>query len=202
VTRMYSLMPLFSGIMFTADIIAANQIVLNFTTMLFMLPLSISMAMTIVIGCSAGGGRFRDARRYKMMALATSLALISATSLLLYIFREHISYFYTNDPAVVAIASPLFLFAIIYQVSDALQALFQGVLRGYKDVFIPSIIAVISYWFVGLTAGYFLAAYTALEVYGFWIGISLGLTCAAAGFFMRLSFIEKSNMFGLGDSAK
>ena len=201
-TSIFSLMTLLIGIMFTTDIIAANQIVLNFTTMLFMLPLSISMAMTIVIGFSAGGGRFRDARRYKIMGLTTSLALISTTSLLLYIFREQISYFYTNDPAVVAIASPLLLFAIIYQVSDALQALFQGVLRGYKDVFIPSIIAVISYWFVGLTAGYFLAAYTALEVYGFWIGISLGLTCAAAGFFMRLSTIEKRNMFGLGENAQ
>ncbi|KKK33477.1 multidrug transporter MatE [Salinicoccus sediminis] len=201
-TSIFSLMTLLIGIMFTTDIIAANQIVLNFTTMLFMLPLSISMAMTIVIGFSAGGGRFHDARRYKMMGLATSLALISASSLLLYIFREQISYFYTDDPAVVAIASPLFLFAIIYQVSDALQALFQGVLRGYKDVLIPSVIAVISYWLVGLTAGYLLAAYTALEVYGFWIGISLGLTCAAAGFFMRLFTIEKRNMFGPGENAQ
>ncbi|HIW13603.1 MAG TPA: MATE family efflux transporter [Candidatus Salinicoccus stercoripullorum] len=201
-TSIFSLMTLLIGIMFTTDIIAANQIVLNFTTMLFMLPLSISMAMTIVIGFSAGGGRFRDARRYKMMGLATSLALISATSLLLFTFREQISYFYTDDPAVVTIASPLFLFAIIYQVSDALQALYQGVLRGYKDVIIPSFIAVISYWLIGLVAGYLLAAYTALEVYGFWIGISLGLTCAAAGFFMRLRAIEKINMFGGAENAQ
>ena len=201
-TSIFSLMTLLIGIMFTTDIIAANQIVLNFTTMLFMLPLSISMAMTIVIGFSAGGGRFRDARRYKMMGLATSLALISATSLLLFTFREQISYFYTDDPAVVTIASPLFLFAIIYQVSDALQALYQGVLRGYKDVIIPSFIAVISYWLIGLAAGYLLAAYTALEVYGFWIGISLGLTCAAAGFFMRLRAIEKINMFGGAENAQ
>lgn len=194
-TSIFSLMTLLIGIMFTTEIIAANQIVLNFTTMLFMMPLSISMAMTIVIGFSAGGGRFEDAGRYKIMGLMTSLALISVTSILLLVFRERISYLYTDDPAVVAIAVPLFLFAIIYQVSDALQALFQGVLRGYKDVTIPSVIAVFSYWFVGLTTGYLLAAYTSLEVYGFWIGISLGLTSAAAGFFIRLRFIEKRNMF-------
>ena len=51
-------------------------------------------------------------------------------------------------------------------------------------------------------AGYLLAAYTALEVYGFWIGISLGLTCAAAGFFMRLRAIEKINMFGGAENAQ
>ncbi|AKG72931.1 multidrug resistance protein, MATE family [Salinicoccus halodurans] len=201
-TSIFSLMTLLIGIMFTTDIIAANQIVLNFTTMLFMLPLSISMAMTIVIGFSVGGGRYEDAGRYKMMGLITSLALISVTSILLFIFREQIAYFYTADPAVVAIAVPLFVFAIIYQVSDALQALFQGILRGYKDVTIPSFIAVFSYWFVGLTAGYLLAAYTSLEVYGFWIGISLGLTCAAAGFFIRLRSIEKRNMFINGENAQ
>ncbi len=201
-TSIFSLMTLLIGIMFTTDIIAANQIVLNFTTMLFMVPLSISMAMTIVIGFSAGGGRFKDAGRYKVMGLITSLALISITSILLFLFREEISYFYTNDPAVVATAAPLFLFAIIYQVSDALQALFQGVLRGYKDVTFPSVIAIFSYWFVGLTTGYLLAAYTSLEVYGFWVGISLGLTCAAAGFFVRLRFIEKRNMFMNGRRAQ
>lgn len=197
-TSIFSLMTLLIGIMFTTDIIAANQIVLNFTTMLFMLPLSISMAMTIVIGFSAGGGRFEDAGHYKLMGLLTSLVLIFVTSVLLFIFRGQISYFYTNDPAVVAIAVPLFLFAIIYQVSDALQALFQGILRGYKDVTIPSLIAVFSYWCIGLSTGYLLAAYTSLEVYGFWIGISLGLTSAAAGFFIRLRFIEKRNMFTEG----
>ncbi|WP_411843219.1 MATE family efflux transporter [Salinicoccus sp. HZC-1] len=201
-TSIFSLMTLLIGIMFTTDIIAANQIVLNFTTMLFMMPLSISMAMTIVIGFSAGGGRFEDARRYKMMGLVTSLGLISVTSILLFSFREQISYLYTNDPAVVAIAVPLFLFAIIYQLSDALQALFQGILRGYKDVTVPSIIAIFSYWFVGLVTGYGLARYTSLEVYGFWIGISLGLTCAALGFFIRLRFIEKRNMFTNGESAQ
>ena len=107
------------------------------------------------------------------MGLLTSLVLIFVTSVLLFIFREQISYFYTNDPAVVAIAVPLFLFAIIYQVSDAMQALFQGILWGYKDVTIPSLIAVFSYWFIGLSTGYLQAAYTSLEVYGFWICISL-----------------------------
>ncbi|MCG1010461.1 MATE family efflux transporter [Salinicoccus sp. ID82-1] len=201
-TSIFSLMTLLIGVMFTTNVIAANQVVLNFTTMLFMLPLSISMAMTIVIGFSAGGGRYDDARRYKIMGVLSSLALVGAASLILFAFRERISYLYTDDPQVVAITVPLFLFAIIYQFSDALQATFQGILRGYKDVVFPSVIAIISYWLVGLVTGYLLSAYTSLEVYGFWIGISIGLTCAAIGFYIRLKHIEKKNMFNVPGNAQ
>lgn len=201
-TSIFSLMTLLIGVMFTTNIIAANQVVLNFTTMLFMLPLSISMAMTIVIGFSAGGGRYDDARRYKMIGVISSLVLVGAASLILFLFREQISYLYTDDPQVVAVTVPLFLFAIVYQFSDALQAIFQGILRGYKDVVFPSIIAIISYWLVGLVTGYLLSAYTSLGVYGFWIGISIGLTCAAMGFYIRLRHIEKKNMFNVGRNAQ
>lgn len=196
------MMTLFIGVMFTTNIIAANQVVLNFTTMLFMLPLSISMAMTIVIGFSAGGGRHEDARRYKMMGVISSLGLVSVASTILYFFREPISYLYTDDPEVVAVTMPLFLFAIVYQFSDALQATFQGILRGYKDVILPSVIAIVSYWLIGMLAGYLLASRTVLEVYGFWVGISIGLTSAAVGFYIRLKHIENKNMFNSSQNAQ
>ncbi|GAB3067741.1 MATE family efflux transporter [Salinicoccus sesuvii] len=199
-TSIFSLMTLLIGVMFTTNVIAANQVVLNFSVMLFMVPLSISMAMTIVIGFSAGGGRYDDARYYKMIGVVSSLVIVGIACIILFLFREQISYLYTDDPQVVAITVPLFLFAIVYQFSDALQAIFQGILRGYKDVVFPSVIAVISYWLVGLTTGYLLSAYTSLGVYGFWIGISLGLTCAAFGFYIRLKHIEKKNMFRTGQN--
>ena len=201
-TSIFSMMTLFIGVMFTTNIIAANQVVLNFTTMLFMLPLSISMAMTIVIGFSAGGGRHEDARRYKMMGIISSLGLVSVASTILYFFREPISYLYTDDPEVVAVTMPLFLFAIIYQFSDALQATFQGILRGYKDVVLPSVIAIVSYWLIGMLSGYLLASRTVLEVYGFWVGISIGLTSAAVGFYIRLKHIENKNMFNASQNAQ
>lgn len=97
---------------------------------------------------------------------------------------------------------PLFLFAIIYQFSDALQATFQGILRGYKDVVVPSVIAIVSYWLIGMVSGYLLASQTDLDVYGFWIGISIGLTSAAIGFHMRLKHIESKNMFKTFRSAQ
>ncbi len=193
-TSIFSMMTLLIGIMFTTEIIAANQIVLNFTTMLFMLPLSISMSMTIVVGFSAGGGRFEEAKLYRTMGVASSLGLVGVASIILYLFREPISYLYTRNPDVVMITMPLFLFAIVYQFSDALQAAFQGILRGYKDVVWPSIIAIVSYWFIGMTTGYVLAAYSAFEFYGLWIGIIAGLTCAAIGFYIRLRLIEKKKL--------
>jgi MATE family multidrug resistance protein len=201
-TSIFSMMTLLVGVMFATNVIAANQVVLNFTTMLFMLPLSISMAMTIVIGFSAGGGRHEDARRYKMMGIISSLGLVGIASIFLYFFREPISYLYTDDPEVVAVTMPLFFFAIIYQFSDALQATFQGILRGYKDVVLPSMIAIVSYWLIGMVSGYLLASRTELGVYGFWIGISIGLTSAAIGFYIRLKYIEHKNMFKVPQSAQ
>ena len=63
-------------------------------------------------------------------------------------------------------------------------------LRGYKDVTVPFVIAMISYWVIGIPSGYTLAAYTELEAFGFWIGISIGLTCAAIGFLVRLLIVQ------------
>lgn len=111
-------------------------------------------------------------------------------SIFLLFFKEQIAAIYTNDPEVILLAANFFVIAIFYQISDAAQAGLQGVLRGYKDVKIPFIIAFISYWVIGIPVGYSLAAFTKLEAYGFWIGISVGLTAAAIGFFIRLKIIH------------
>lgn len=187
----FSVVTLFIGMMFSTITIAANQIVLSFTSLMFMIPLSISMALTIIIGFSVGGNHYHSARQYSIMGVLGGIALLLFGSIFLYFFREPIAYLYTQDLEVVLLASQLFLFAIIYQLSDAAQAGLQGVLRGYKDVKIPFIITFIAYWIIGIPVGYMLAAFTELGPYGFWIGISLGLTFAAIGFFIRLRSIQR-----------
>jgi MATE family multidrug resistance protein len=109
----------------------------------------------------------------------------------LYFFREQIASLYTDDREVILLASQFFIIAIFYQLSDAAQAGLQGVLRGYKDVKIPFITAFISYWIIGIPSGYLLASFTDFGPFGFWIGIILGLTCAAIGFLVRLIIIQK-----------
>ncbi|MDQ0206521.1 MATE family efflux transporter [Alkalicoccobacillus murimartini] len=187
----FSFVTLLVGRMFTTDIIAAHQAALNFASLLFMIPLSMSMALTIVVAYEIGSGRLKDARQYSRIGITASMLIITLASVLLYFFREPISYLYTDNEDVVALAMTFFIFAIFYQLSDAAQATLQGVLRGYKDATIPFIIALVSYWGIGIPSGYLLATLTDLGPYGFWIGIIIGLTCAAIGFWIRLAYINK-----------
>jgi multidrug resistance protein, MATE family len=187
----FSVVTLLMGSLFDTNIIAAHQTALNFTTLMFMVPLSISIGMTIVVSYEVGARRMEHAKQYAILGVSSAIVVIGILSLFLFLFREQISYLYTSDRAVVLLAMQFMLFAIMYQFSDAAQASLQGVLRGYKDVTVPFIIAFISYWIVGLPSGYLLARYTTLEPYGFWVGITLGLTCAAVGFFLRLRFIQR-----------
>lgn len=185
----FSVVTLLIGTMFSTTIIAANQIVISFTTLLFMVPLSLSMAITIVVGFSVGGKRLDAAKQYAFIGVFSAIGFLSLGSIFMFFFKEPIAYLYTSDAVVVKAASQLFIIAIIYQLSDATQASLQGVLRGYKDVTLPFYIAFVSYWLIGIPAGYVLAAFTSLGPAGFWIGITLGLTGAAIGFFIRLRII-------------
>jgi multidrug resistance protein, MATE family len=187
----FSVVTLFIGMMFSTVTIAANQIVLSFTTLLFMIPLSISMALTIVVGFSVGGKQFQTAKHYSFIGVLGGIGFLLVGAVFLYFLREPIAYLYTQDQEVVLLASQIFLIAILYQLSDATQAGLQGVLRGYKDVKLPFIITFIAYWVIGIPVGYSLAALTELGPIGFWIGISLGLTFAAIGFLIRLRYIQR-----------
>lgn len=187
----FSFVTLLVSRMFTTDIIAAHQAALNFSSLLFMIPLSMSMALTIVVAYEVGAGRLKDARTYSWMGILLSMLVISIASVFLYLWREPIAYLYTDQPDVVALTMSFFIFAIFYQLSDAAQATLQGVLRGYKDAAIPFVIALISYWGIGIPSGYLLAIFTDLGPFGFWIGIIVGLTSAAVGFWFRLRVVSR-----------
>ncbi|GAE31037.1 MATE family efflux transporter [Halalkalibacter hemicellulosilyticus] len=187
----FAVVTLLMGIMFSTVTVAAHQIALSFTSLIFMIPLSISMALTIVVGFSVGGGQIRNAKQYGYLGVWGGMLILAFGAIFLYLFREPISYLYTSDYHVVKIAGQFFIIAIFYQLSDAAQSGLQGVLRGYKDVKVPFITAFISYWLIGMPVGYMLAAYTHLGPFGLWIGITIGLTCAAVGFLIRLSFVQK-----------
>lgn len=132
-----------------------------------------------------------DAKEYSRFGVVSAIGIIAVASIFLFFFRERIASFYSDNPEVITLAKQFLIFAIFYQLSDAAQASLQGVLRGYKDVTVPFITALISYWGVGIPAGYGLASFTTLGPFGFWLGITIGLTCASLGFLVRLRVIQK-----------
>lgn len=176
---------------FSTAIIAAHQIALNFTSLLYMVPLSISMGVTILVGFEVGAGRMRDARTYSYLCIATAILFSFISACILFILREPIAQMYTADDIVLEYAVHFLVYAAIFQLSDAIQAPVQGALRGYKDVMITFIMAIISYWVIGLPVGYVLAIHTDFGPFGYWIGLVAGLTAGAITLFMRLLIVQK-----------
>ncbi|MFA9558531.1 MATE family efflux transporter [Evansella sp. AB-rgal1] len=187
----FAVVTLLMGMMFSTIAIASHQVALSFTSLIFMIPLSISMALTIVVGFSVGGGKLQAAKEYGRLGVLGGIAFLSISAIFLFFFRESIASLYTQDREVIMMAGQFFIIAIFYQISDAAQASLQGVLRGYKDVKLPFIIAFVSYWIIGIPAGYTLAAFTSFGPFGLWVGITLGLTFAAIGFLIRLQLVQR-----------
>lgn len=172
--------------------IASHQAAMNFASMLYMIPLSISMALTIVVGFESGATRFRDAKTYSYLGIGVAVGLAAITSVFLWLFRVNIAGLYTTEPVVLELIVQFLLYAIFFQLSDAIAAPIQGALRGYKDVNITLLMAFISYWVVGLPVGYLLAKYTSFGAFGYWIGLISGLAMGAITLAIRLHHVQKT----------
>jgi MATE family multidrug resistance protein len=177
--------------------IASHQAAINFASFLYMLPLSISMALTIVVGHEIGAKRLYDAKQYSYIGIGMALFLSVLTAAFIYFFRPEVASIYTSDGAVLKLTQDFLIYAIFFQLSDAIAAPIQGALRGYKDVNMTFMMALVSYWVIGLPAGYLLANYTSLHAFGYWIGLISGLAAGAIGLSARLRFIQRSKEVAL-----
>lgn len=165
------------------DVVAGHQIALNVASMVFMIPLSLSLALTVRVGFNLGRRNLAGVRHTLLggMSLIVCLALLNST--LMVVFREDIARIYTQDAGIIALASTLLVFAAVFQLSDGLQVGANGILRGLQDTAIPMLLTVVAYWCVGLPVGYILGLTDWLGepmgARGFWIGLVAGLTVAA-----------------------
>ncbi|MDQ0203042.1 MATE family efflux transporter [Pectinatus haikarae] len=172
-------------------VIAAHQSALNFTTMVYMIPLSISMALTILVGYELGAGRPADAKKYSRLGRLLSFVFAASIAAILINFRTEISSLYTTDVHVKYLLSVFLIYAVCMQVTDGINAPLQGTLRGYKDVKITFYLAVLSYWLIGLPFGWLLAVPFAFGPYGYWLGLIAGLLSGAVLLAFRLKKVEK-----------
>ncbi|MEK0362960.1 MATE family efflux transporter [Pseudomonas sp. CBC3] len=174
-----------------ATVVAGHQIALNFTSLIFMIPLSLGMAITVRIGQTLGRNAPRDARFVAGVGIVSSLvyACFSAGTMLL--FSEQIARIYTTDPAVIAVAASLFFYAALFQFSDVVQVTAAGALRGYQDTRMTMIFTLFAYWGIGLPVGYLLGLTDRFGdpsgPAGLWQGLIAGLSCAAILLTIRLA---------------
>ncbi len=177
---------------------AANQIALNLASMTFMVAMGLSVASMIRVGNQKGLRNFRELRRiaFSIFLLATLLATLFAIVFLL--FREHLPKMYVDlndsenlkdNTEVIGIATKLLLAAAIFQISDSIQVVVLGALRGLQDVKIPTLITFISYWLVGFPVSWFLGKEDAYGSFGIWLGLLAGLTVAAILLYIRFNYL-------------
>lgn len=171
--------------------IAAHQAAINFASFIYMVPMSISMALTILVGFEVGAKRYKDAKQYSYLGIGSALLLALLFAVVLYVYNEQVAGFYTTDKEVLRLTQTFLMYSILFLISDAVAAPIQGVLRGYKDVTVPFVVALVSYWVIGLPLGYVLAQYTSFMAYGYWIGLITGLAAGAVFLFGRLLRLQK-----------
>ncbi|MDC3413613.1 MATE family efflux transporter [Aquibacillus sp. 3ASR75-11] len=176
---------------YDTNTIAAHQAAINFASFLYMIPLSIAMALTIVVGFEVGSKRYRHAQIYTYMGITMGVVIAFLCGFILYTFDETVARLYTNNPEVVKLTTQFIFYAIFFQFADAIGAPLQGALRGYKDVNITLIMALVSYWIIGLPSGWIFANYTDFGPFGYWMGIIFGLSAGAITLFFRLLALQK-----------
>lgn len=189
-TSIFSAVTLLMSV-YSTHTIAAHQAAMNFSALLYMMPLSVGMALTIAVGYEVGAKRLQDARTYTYLGIAGGLLIALFAGIILYVLNGPVAKTYSSNPEVIELAKQFIIFAIFYQLADAFGAPIQGALRGYKDVNMTLVIALVSYWIIGLPTGYLLANYTSLEPFGYWVGIIVGLSTGAVALLARLLYIQK-----------
>jgi multidrug resistance protein, MATE family len=174
---LFSMVGLMIGRM-TIDNITANQIANNITSMTFMIPLGISIAVCARTGFAMGKNNLSHLKRIIGCGFfITALSVIANASLLVF-WRFEIAQVYTDSDSIISLTASLLLLAAFYQLSDGAQICAQGVLRGLKDTKIPMLLTLFSYWLFGFPSGYYLAEVKNLGPVGYWIGLIIGLSFA------------------------
>ena len=175
---------------------AANQIALNLSSMTFMVAMGLSVASMIRVGNQKGLQNYKELRRIAFSIFLLGILLAVFFALLFFIFHKSLPNVYVdlNDITnykdnieVLSIASTLLLAAAFFQISDSIQVVVLGALRGLQDVKIPTILTFISYWVVGFPVSYFLGTEEMYGSFGIWLGLLAGLTTASVLLFIRFN---------------
>ena len=177
-----------------APALGAHQLVLNCASIPFMVALGLGQAATVRIAYELGAGRAFAARRAAFVALALGIGFMSAAAVVLWTAPETIIAIYVDiaDPAnreTIEIARRLIVIAAIFQVFDGMQVIAAGALRGYRDTFVPMILAAFGYWGAGFLGGWLLAFPLGYGAIGLWWGLALGLAVVAILLTVRLHLL-------------
>jgi MATE family multidrug resistance protein len=180
---LFSSAALLMGLIGTAAL-AAHQIALQVTAVLFMIPLGIGMAATVRVGHAFGRNEPAAVKRAGLVAALLGTALVAVLTLAIVLGRYELArlFFGSGETSVatVELTATLLLVGATFFIADGLQTIMGGALRGLNDTRMTLLFAMIGYWCVGFPAAWVLAFDARLGAVGVWIGLSLGTYVYAA----------------------
>jgi len=177
-----------------ASSLAAHQIAINLAAITYMMATGLAAATTIRVGNQLGRKDFVAMRKVGFTGFLMSGVFMSLNAVILIIGRFYFPNLYIHEAEVIEIASTLIFVAALFQLSDGIQVVGLGALRGMADVKIPTLITLIAYWILALPIGYFLGFKLNLGAFGVWIGLLAGLTITAILLLIRFNKLSYLRM--------
>jgi MATE family multidrug resistance protein len=171
--------------------LAGHQIALNLASISYMMATGVATAGMIRVSHFIGKGDLVSMKEAGRVAFGMVAAFMFVCALLFFAFRFYLPTLYIDDPEVISLAASLLILAGFFQISDGVQVVGLGVLRGMEDVKVPTLVTFFAYWALGLPLGYLLAFKLGFGESGIWIGLLIGLTITAALLFYRFEQLSK-----------
>lgn len=170
---------------------AAHQVALTWASLTFCVAVGIGSAGSVRVGWGVGANDLPAARRSGLVAFASGAAFMACTALLFVALPEPLARLLSPDEGVVAVAGALFVVTAVFQVSDGIQGVGAGVLRGYGDTRFTFFANLVGHWLIGLPLSWWLGVRGGLGVVGLWWGLSAGLSAVAVAVFARFQWLSR-----------
>lgn len=177
---------------------AAQNILLTLVTATFMIPLAISNAIAVKVGFANGACNFFDLKRYSFAGIAVSVGFMAICAFGFIFFPKFFINIFTNDPELLKISVPILVLAGFFQIFDGIQVSLGGVFKGLKKTNIVMFGDFTAYWLIGLPLGIVFAFKYHMNLYGFWIGLTIAIFSLAIILlfilFKQFKNLEKGNI--------
>ena len=182
---------------------SANQIVLNISSMTFMIASGLGVSAAIRSGNQKGLENYKELKRISLSILLLGIFFALIFTLLIIIFREYLPYIYIDisdiynyekNIIIVQKSAKLFIIVALFQLFDSAQVIILGALRGMQDVKIPTVIVFIAYWVIGFPISFYFGDINMLQEIGIWIGLLCGLLFSAVFLYLRFNYLVNSKI--------
>ena len=193
--QMFFEVAIFTATVFLAGLLgtnpqAANQIALNLASMTFMIAVGLGVTATIRVGNQKGLHHYKELRRIAMSVFLLVFIIEAIFAVGFILLKDWLPTFYIDNTEVVLLSAQLLIVAALFQLSDGMQVVILGALRGLQDVKVPTAICFVAYWIIGFPVSWYFGKAENMGSMGIWMGLLAGLTASALMLYFRFNYLS------------